>query len=68
MPNIKHLDHVSERAGSQMQTWSQKKLACIAKEVLSKSVVQSLLTYLMSCFNLTNRLCPKVLIVMSKFY
>jgi hypothetical protein len=61
-------EHLVEKSRSKAQGWSEKKLACAAREVLIKSVIQALPANSMSCFKLTRGLCRKVTAVMSKYW
>lgn len=63
-----NFEHTVERARSRVQGWSEKKLSCVGKEVLLKTVIQALPTYSMSCFKLTRGLCKKVTTKPSKYW
>lgn len=54
------LEHLVERTRSCVQGWCEKKLSCAENEVFIMLAIQSLPTYSMSCFKLTNGLCSKL--------
>ena len=65
--DVSPVDHISERARGKMQGWSEKLLACVGRETLLKSVIQSIPTYPMSTFLLTKKVCKSLTSPMSIF-
>ena len=61
-------DHIRERSRSKIQGWSEKLLACPARETLLKSVIQSIPTFSMSCFRLTKKVCKSLSSIMAKYW
>ncbi|KAK9938970.1 hypothetical protein M0R45_015680 [Rubus argutus] len=57
---------LKERAQNKLQGWRENTLSA-GKEILIKSVVQSIPTYLMSCFELPKQLCWDIQQLMAKF-
>jgi ribonuclease HI len=51
-----------------MQGWSEKFLACAAREVLLKAVIQSIFTYSMCVFLLTKKVCKSLTSAMAKYW
>ena len=64
----RHFEHIHECSRCRVQGWCDKKLSCVAKEVLLKTVVQALPTYAMTCFKLTKGLRREVMTVMSMYW
>ena len=60
--------HINERIRSKVRGWSERNLACAGREVLLKSVVQSIPTYSMSCFQLTKKVCTGISSCMAKYW
>ena len=60
--------HVREQARCRVQGYCEKMHSYVAKEVLLKSVIQTLSAYSMNCFKLTRGLCKKITAIMSKFW
>jgi hypothetical protein len=49
--------YLKDRIWKKIQVWLEKLLETSGKEVLTKSVVQAIPTFSMSCFKLTSGLC-----------
>lgn len=60
-------DHIIERSQSKVQGWSKRNMACAVREVLLKSVIQSIPTYSRSCFLLTKKACKVLMSCMAKY-
>ncbi|KAL6225315.1 hypothetical protein ACLB2K_004165 [Fragaria x ananassa] len=56
-----------DRVRKQTQGWRDKTLSGAGKEVLIKSIIQSISTYVMSCFKLPGHLCKEMHQLMAKF-
>ena len=52
-------DNIGDRARGSMQGWSERNFACAGREILIKSIIQSIPTFSMSCFRLTKKVCKK---------
>ena len=61
-------EHIGERARSKIQGWSERLLACAGREMLLKSVIQSIPTYSMSCFRLTKKVCKTLSSCMARYW
>jgi hypothetical protein len=61
-------DHIGESSRSKMQGWSEKNLACAARETLLKLVIQSILTYSMTVFLLTKKFCKSYASAMARYW
>lgn len=48
---------VKDRVMKKLKSWKEKLLSKAGKEVLIKSVIQPIPTYIMSCFELPSSLC-----------
>ncbi|XP_057432075.1 uncharacterized protein LOC130724818 [Lotus japonicus] len=59
---------VQERVWRKLQDWKGKTLSKAGKEVLLKSVAQSIPTYVMSCFKIPEGICHKIEGSMSSFW
>uniref|UniRef100_A0A803P0M8 Reverse transcriptase domain-containing protein n=1 Tax=Cannabis sativa TaxID=3483 RepID=A0A803P0M8_CANSA len=59
---------VKEKIWRLMRTWNDKIFSVGGKEILLKAVVQSIPTYLMSCFKLPNNICNQLEMMMSNFW
>ncbi|XP_062021202.1 uncharacterized protein LOC133737713 [Rosa rugosa] len=57
-----------EKIKHKIQGWRQKTLSQAGKEVLLKSVVKSVPTYVMSCFQLPMQLCNEIHQLMARFW
>jgi hypothetical protein len=64
----KQFEHIVESSRSRAQGWCEKMASFAAREVLIKSVLQSLSTYAMICFKLTKGLCSKLTTIASKYW
>jgi hypothetical protein len=51
-----------------MNGWGEKKLSCVARENLIKSVVQAIPTYSMNCFVLASSTCQKITSATSNYW
>ena len=60
--------YMAERARAHMQGWSERLLACAAREALLKSVIQAIPTFSMACFLLTKKVCKTLTSGMAKFF
>lgn len=60
--------YIKERVWNKMQGWKGKILSRSSKEILIKSVIQSIPSYVMSVFLLPKRLCDEVESLMNKFW
>jgi hypothetical protein len=60
--------HIGEISRSKMQGWSEKLMACAAREVLLKAVIQAIPTYSMMCFLLTKKVCKSLASAMAKYW
>ena len=56
------------RIWERMNAWKEKFLSRAGKEVLLKAMVQAILTYSMSVFQLPKTLCKEICSMMSKFW
>ena len=61
-------EHMVERCRDKMRGWSERNMACAAREVLLKTVVQSIPTFSMSCFLLTKKICKSITSSMAKYW
>ena len=43
-------DHIEERCRAKMGGWSERNMACAARETLLKSIIQAIPAHSMSCF------------------
>lgn len=59
---------IKEKVKNKLQGWREKSLSTAGKEVLLKAVIQSIPTYLMSCFELPKVICSDVQQLMAKFW
>ena len=59
---------LSEKVQRKLQGWREKCLSVAGKEVLIKAVIQSIPTYVMSCFELPNQLCLDIQQLMANFW
>lgn len=48
-------DHIEERCRAKMGGWSERNMACAAREILLKSIIQAIPAHSMSCFLLTKK-------------
>jgi len=61
-------DFVQVRVWKKLKGWKENFLSFAAKEVLIKSVIEAIATYVMSCFKLPDELCDHVEGMISKFW
>uniref|UniRef100_A0A803PZC5 Reverse transcriptase domain-containing protein n=1 Tax=Cannabis sativa TaxID=3483 RepID=A0A803PZC5_CANSA len=59
---------VKEKIWRLMRTWNDKLFSIGGKEILLKAVVQSIPTYIMSCFKLPTTICNQIESMMSNFW
>lgn len=59
---------LKERVQKKLQGWREKLLSNAGKEVLLKAVIQSIPTYVMSCFELHKQLCNDIHQCMARFW
>ena len=60
--------YIKERVWRKIQGWKEKLLSQAGREVLIKSVVQAIPTYMMSCFKLPLGLCLEIESLIRKFW
>ncbi|XP_071933729.1 uncharacterized protein [Coffea arabica] len=60
--------YIVDKAKSKMQGWKHNLLSYAGKEVLLKSIVMALPTYIMSCCRLPKGLCKEICGYMAKFW
>jgi hypothetical protein len=59
---------LKEKIQKKLQGWRAKTLSIAGKEVLIKSVIQSIPTYVMSCFEIPKHLCREMHQLMANFW
>lgn len=59
---------IKQRVWQTLQGWKHKYFSVDGKEVLIKSVAQSIPTYIMSCFRLPKTLCDDMHYMMARFW
>lgn len=59
---------LKERVQKKLQGWREKTLSNAGKEVLIKAVIQSIPTYVMSCFEISKQLCEDIHQLMARFW
>ena len=59
---------IRERVWKKTHGWKEKLLSRVGKEVLIKSVLQAIPTYVMSVFSLLSTLCAKIKSIMRRFW
>jgi hypothetical protein len=62
------LAYLNDRIWKKIQGWKIKLLSKAGKEVLIKAVIQSMLTYAMSVFDLTEMLCDGISSMIGRFW
>ncbi|XP_024183969.1 uncharacterized protein LOC112188962 [Rosa chinensis] len=65
---IDAFDFLKEKVEKRLQGWREKMLSAVAMEVLLKSVIQSIPTYVMSCFEIPKQLCRDIHQLMARFW
>ncbi|XP_062028587.1 uncharacterized mitochondrial protein AtMg00310-like [Rosa rugosa] len=65
---IEAFSFFTERVRKRTQGWREKTLSDAGKEVMLKAVVQSIPTYVMSCFELPKHLCSEMHQLMARFW
>ncbi|XP_024156142.1 uncharacterized protein LOC112164137 [Rosa chinensis] len=65
---IEAFQFIMEKTKNKMKNWKDKTLSVAGKEVMIKSVVQSVPTYVMSCFELPKHLCQEMHRCMAEFW
>lgn len=63
-----YFTQIKERIWARMQCWKEKHLSQAGKEIMIKSVVQSILVYSMSVFKLPVGLCKDIEAMIRKFW
>lgn len=61
-------NYFKERVQKKLQGWREKTLSAAGKEVMIKSVIQSIPTYVMSCFELPKQFCWDIQQLMARFW
>ena len=64
----KQFEHIISKLKSLVRGWSPKQISTAAREVIVKAVCQAILTYSMSCFQLSKNLCKKLTNVVARFF
>lgn len=59
---------LKERIDKKIQSWRGKNLSAAGKEVLIKAAIQSIPTYIMSCFEIPKQLCHEMQQSMARFW
>ena len=62
------LNYIKDRVWSKLQGWKEQLLLQAGKEVLLKSIVQAIPTFVMSCFKLPIGLCHDIEMMIRKFW
>ncbi|KAL6133592.1 hypothetical protein ACLB2K_065827 [Fragaria x ananassa] len=60
--------YVMEKTRDKLKSWKDKSLSTAGKEIMIKSVVQSIPTYVMSVFELPKHICHEMHRVMAEFW
>jgi hypothetical protein len=60
------LEHIITRIRKLVKGWSPNFLSSAARETLVKAIYQAILTYSMSCFKLSKRLCKKITSIVAR--
>ncbi|GJN25307.1 hypothetical protein PR202_gb13118 [Eleusine coracana subsp. coracana] len=63
----KTFSYIKDRIWKKIQGWKERLLSKAGKEVLVKAVAQAMLTYAMSCFDLTQTLCDDISTMIGRF-
>ncbi|KAK9950614.1 hypothetical protein M0R45_006095 [Rubus argutus] len=59
---------ITEKVQKKIQSWREKNLSAAGKEVMIKAVIQSIPTYVMSCFELPKQICQDIHQLMARFW
>lgn len=59
---------LQEKVKKRLQGWREKMLSAAGKEILLKAVIQSIPTYVLSCFELPKQLCMDIHQLMERFW
>lgn len=59
---------ITEKVQKKIQGWREKCLSAAGKEVMIKAVLQSIPTYVMSCFELPKQICQDIHQLMARFW
>lgn len=59
---------VKERVWKKLKGWKERALSRAGREVLVKSVLQAIPTYVMSCFSLPTSLCEEIEVMINRFF
>lgn len=65
---VEAFSFLKERVQKRLQGWREKTLSNAGKEVLIKAVIQSIPTYVMSCFELPKQLCNDINQCIARFW
>lgn len=60
--------YVKDKVWAGMQSWNGKLVSRTGKEVLLKSVIQAIPSYVMRVFLLSQKLCDELEMLMNKFW
>jgi hypothetical protein len=61
-------DHLGERIHTKLQGVSERMVSCAGREVFLKSVIQSIPTFSMCCFQLTKKVCTQLVSYMARYW
>lgn len=64
----KFFKSIIDKVWSKVQSWRRKRFSFSGKEVLLKSVVQTILIYMMGLFLLPKNVCREIEIILNKFW
>ena len=62
------LDFVKERVWKKLKGWREKVLSRVGREILIKSVAQSIPSYVMSCYALPKGVCSQIESMIARFF
>jgi hypothetical protein len=65
---VKEFKSIVDRIEKRLQDWKLKFLSQAGKKILFKAVIQAILTYIMSIFQMPKALCSKINSLMQKFW
>ena len=63
----KAFNYIKDKVGRRLQGWKEKLLSQAGHEVLTKAVIQAILTYAMNCFKFPVRLCSEISAMANRF-